>query len=374
MPDISVMVKPVSGLCNMRCSYCFYQDEVAHRAEGMLPCMEEATMKRVVKETLKFAENSCTYLFQGGEPALAGIPFYKKWLEYENRYNVNQVQIHHSIQTNGTLLDDPWYDFLEENHFLTGISLDGIQETHDIHRKDGKGSPTYANVLAAVEQCRRRGIDYNILTVVTNELASQAEAVYRFYKEQGFEYQQYIACLDPLDKKSGSCHGFLNPKRYGEFLITIFRLWKADFLRGTPPSIRLFENYLCMLLDMPIESCEQRGICGCQTVIESDGSVYPCDFYALDEYKIGNLMYEDMQTIEKMRRKKQFVETSCNHSDGCKCCKYFLLCRGGCRRHRDITNRKDGNNRFCTSYQMFFDACLSELLQLAEMIKYRHAL
>ncbi len=371
MPDITVMVKPASGLCNMCCKYCFYMDELKHRAECTLSCMSEAVMKKVIMETLQFAENTCTYVFQGGEPTLAGLDFYKKWLEYEKVHNVNQVHIYHSIQTNGLLLDDQWCDFLKENRFLVGISLDGIQELHDEYRRNRSGNGTFQNVIKNIERCKARGIDFNILTVVTNQLALQIEDVYRFYKEQGFQYQQYIACLDPLDMELGQQQYSLQPDIYGEFLIKLFRLWKADFLAGEGVSIRLFENYLCILLGMPIESCEQRGVCGCQTVIEADGSVYPCDFYAIDEYKIGSLAFEDMQSVERRRRQKKFIEASLNHSESCKECRYFRLCRGGCRRHRDGVGDLQGHNIFCSSYRIFFDACLNELLQFAEMLNYK---
>lgn len=371
MPDITVMVKPASGLCNMHCKYCFYMDELGHRAERILSCMSEVVMERVIMETLQFSENTCTYVFQGGEPTLAGLDFYRKWLEYEERYNVNHVRIYHSIQTNGLLLDDQWCDFLKENHFLTGISLDGVQKLHDEYRKDRAGYGTFERVLENIERCKTRGIDFNILTVVTNQLALQIEDVYRFYKEQGFKYQQYIACLDPLDMEPGQQQYSLHPDRYGEFLIKLFRMWKADLMSGEPVSIRFFENCLCMLLGMPVESCEQRGICGCQTVIEWEGSVYPCDFYALDEYKLGNLAFEDMQSVEKTRRQRRFVETSLNHSEKCKGCRYFRLCRGGCRRHRDVPGDRYGHNIFCSSYKAFFDTCLDEMLQLAEILRNR---
>ena len=369
MPDITVMVKPASGLCNMRCEYCFYMDELEHRAECKLSCMSEKVMERVIKETLQFAENTCTYVFQGGEPTLTGLEFYKKWITYEKKYNVNQVHIYHSIQTNGYMLDDQWCDFLKEHHFLVGISLDGTQRLHDQYRRDRTGEGTFERVMKSIERCKAREIDFNILTVVTSQLASEIEEVYRFYKEQGFGYQQYIACLDPLDREQGRQQYSLQPDMYGEFLIKLFRMWKADLLAGTPVSIRLFENYLCMLLGMRVESCEQRGVCGCQTVIEADGSVYPCDFYALDEYQIGNLAYEDLQSVEKRRREKKFIETSLNHSESCKKCKYFRLCRGGCRRHRDRGEELYGQNIFCDSYKLFFDHCLNELIQLAEILK-----
>lgn len=199
---------------------------------------------------------------------------------------------------------------------------------------------------------------------VTKKTAAKIHRIYESYKHQGFVWQQYIACLDPLHAQPGSMDYSLTPEIYGTFLTDLFRLWSIDLQNGSQPYIRQFENYIGILLGYEPECCEQRGICSFQNVVEADGSVYPCDFYVLDEYKLGNLLTDDFAMIEERQRQSSFFEQLKHSSDTCAACKYFFLCRSGCRRHREQPEAAYGQNYFCRSYQMFFDACLPERKKL----------
>lgn len=253
MPNITVMIKPASGLCNIRCDYCFYSDEIQNRESPCLEIMDDEVIDRVVQKTLSFATGHCNYLFQGGEPTLAGISFFEKWLEYEKRYNVNSVKISHSIQTNGYLLNKEWCDFLSKNRFLVGLSIDGIKSTHDLYRKDHSGQGTFENAMNAANLFKNANIEFNILTVVNSKTAPEIQKIYEFYKKQGFIWQQYIACLDPIGVVQGKKEYSLTPKVYGQFLIELFRLWEKDLYQGTQPYIRQFENYIGILMGEPID-------------------------------------------------------------------------------------------------------------------------
>lgn len=365
MPNITVMIKPASGLCNIRCDYCFYSDEIQNRESPCLEIMDYEVIERVLQKTLSFATGHCNYLFQGGEPTLAGISFFEKWLEYEKRYNVNNVEISHSIQTNGYLLNKEWCDFLSKNRFLIGLSIDGIKSTHDLYRKDYSGQGTFENVINSANLLKDANIEFNILTVVNSKTAPEIQKIYEFYKKQGFIWQQYIACLDPIGVDQGKKEYSLKPKVYGQFLIELFKMWEKDFYQGTQPYIRQFENYIGILMGAPIESCEQRGSCSFQTIVEADGSVYPCDFYAMDSYKLGNFLVDTFDNINHQRRIIRFVEQSYNHAESCKNCAYFGICRGGCRRHREQFCEEEGINYFCEAYKMFFDECLSDIKKIA---------
>lgn len=365
MPPISILIKPVSGLCNLRCSYCFYADEMKHRKKSSYGIMSLQTLEQVIKKTLACAESSCSIAFQGGEPTLAGQDFYRSCLEFETKYNINHVQISHSIQTNGFLLDKEWCRFLSENHFLTGLSIDGIKTSHDAYRKDSAGNGTYFHTLHAAELLKQSGADFNILTVVNKKTASKIGRIYESYKKNGFLWQQYIACLDPIGTAYGMQEYSLTPQSYGQFLIDLFRLWAVDFYHGRQPYIRQFENYIGILMGIFPESCEQKGICTVQNVIEADGSVYPCDFYALDEYRLGNLTEDTFKQIQEREAGNLFIRQSLNHTEECQKCPYLPLCRGGCRKHREQTGATSGRNYFCESYKMFFRECLPELKKIA---------
>lgn len=362
MPPLCVMIKPASGLCNMRCGYCFYADEMGKRAKSSYGIMTEETLECTIREILRFAEGECTIAFQGGEPTLAGLPFFEKCLELEERYNVNHVRISHSLQTNGYGLNQEWCRFFASHHFLLGLSIDGILSTHDAYRKDPEGKGTYLKILEAARMLEDAGVDFNVLTVVNRRTAPKIRHIYEQYRKLGFRWQQYIACLDPLGEKPGGQEYSLLPETYGQFLIDLFDLWYLDFREGKAPYIRQFENAIGLLMGHVPESCEQRGTCSSQSVIEADGSVYPCDFYVLDEYRLGNLRVDSFEALAKRRKELRFVESSFNHTPECKQCRYHPVCRGGCRRHRDQPGQE---NYFCRSYRMFYDACLPRMLEIA---------
>lgn len=368
VPPIYVMIKPASGLCNMHCQYCFYADEMQNRQQSLFGIMSEETMNNVIREVLSFAEGSCTIAFQGGEPTLAGLNFFRRCLELEEKYNVNHVRISHSIQTNGYALNEQWCRFLAENHFLVGISLDGIKATHDVYRKNGAGEGTYHRVIESIRMLKKAGVDFNVLTVVNRKTAPRIKEIYESYKKQEIQWQQYIACLDPIGSHQGCERYSLTPAAYGKFLIALFDLWEADLRCGKQPYIRQFENYIGILMGHPPEACEHRGICGLQTIVEADGSVYPCDFYVLDEYKLGNLNEDTLRTIDGRRKELQFVERSAAPAPECKRCPYWGICRGGCCRHREQPDGSIGQNCFCEGYKMFFDARINQLRRIAASI------
>lgn len=369
MPPIHVMIKPASGLCNMRCRYCFYTDEMEKRSQASYGIMSDKTLEAVIREVFRFAEGQCTIAFQGGEPTLAGLDFFKTCLELEKQYNTKKIKVSHALQTNGYALDEQWYSFFAKNDFLIGLSVDGIKATHDAYRKDAQGRDTYFRILEKAQGMKQAGVEFNILTVVNGKTAPRIRRIYETYRKLGFSWQQYIACLDPIQEKQGQQEYSLTPQMYGRFLIDLFELWELDLRQGKQPYIRQFENYIGILLGQAPESCEQRGVCSFQNVVEADGSVYPCDFYVLDDYRLGNLNTDSFETIEQRRKELRFVENSMNHPETCKGCRYFAVCRGGCRRHREQPGTKQGENYFCESYRMFFDACLPRMQEIAAWLR-----
>lgn len=371
MPPIHVMIKPASGLCNMRCEYCFYADEMKKRNRTDYGIMSPQTLENTVRRALDFAEGSCTIAFQGGEPTLAGLDFYRRLLELEEKYNTKKLFISHALQTNGYVLDREWCGFLAENRFLVGLSVDGVRATHDAYRKDSQGRDTYFRVLDAAGLLKEAGADFNVLTVVNARTAPKIRRIYEQYRKLGFRWQQYIACLDPLGETGKAREYSLKPEAYGQFLIDLFDLWYLDLQKGEQPYIRQFENYVGILLGQQPESCEQRGVCSCQCIVEADGSVYPCDFYCLDEYRLGNFNEDSVETILGRAEETGFLKNSASHAETCRQCPYYFICRRGCRRHRDheaLTGCAEGENYFCRSYRMFFDACLGRLRETAEMV------
>lgn len=365
MPPIQVMIKPASGNCNMRCKYCFYKDISEKRENPSYGMMSRETLCNIVKKVLLYAELECSFVFQGGEPTLVGIGFYEYLIDLVKTYNIHGLKVNYALQTNGYATNEEWARFFGENNFLIGLSLDGTKRNHDLNRINIQGEGTFLNVLKAADLFKKHKVDFNILTVVTKDTANNISAIYQAYKKYGFNYQQYIPCLDPLGEERGKNEYSLNPTDYGMFLKELFDLWYQDVMKGEYSSIRYFDNLLTMLQGYPPESCSMRGKCSEQTVIEADGSVYPCDFYVLDAYRIGNLNEDTFEDINKKREKSGFIQTSMQINEDCLKCKWSSICRGGCRRDREpVSGDQMLKSYFCSAYQVFFPYAIERLIKI----------
>ena len=386
MRAISVMIKPASGLCNMRCDYCFYCDEAAKREQESYGLMTEATLKNVIRRTLTQVTDHYTLSFQGGEPTLRGLEFFKQAVAYTRQYNLNGARVQFALQTNGYALTEEWARFFAENGFLIGVSVDGTRLIHDRYRhpaakkeaekaapkstaEPGGSGGTFDRVLASIRLLEKYGVEYNILTVVHRMTAENIREIYAFYRKQGWDYLQFIPCLDPLGEKPGQKEYSLLPETYGRFLTDLFGLWYEDYKKNRMPYIRHFENYLGMTMGYRPEACDLRGHCGLQYVVEADGSVYPCDFYMLDEWKLGNFNTDRLDAVDEMRHKKRFLERSDELHEDCRSCEWLSMCRGGCFRCRtgipDTAFPERQRNYFCEGFRMFFASCSEKLRELA---------
>lgn len=365
MEPINLLIKPASGNCNMRCKYCFYVDEMENRETYSYGRMSLDTLEAVIKKSLAYAKDYCMIAFQGGEPTLVGLDFYKKVVEFAEKYNRNHCKIEYSLQTNGYLLDEAWAQFFAKNGFLIGISMDGNEEVHNHYRVDKDGAGTHERVQQAIELLKKYNVEFNILTVVTKELAANAAKVYRFYKRKKYKYQQYIECLDPLECEKER-YG-LTAEDYLQFLKDLFDEWYQDMIQGRYVYIRYFENLIMMLAGRTPESCTLRGQCGKQWVIEADASVYPCDFYAMDEWKLGNLLEDDMEKIEQERKRIGFLQKAAQFPKECQECRWFGLCHNGCKRNCiEGSGNAQGKNRFCKAYAGFLEYAYPRLVRVAK--------
>lgn len=364
MPPLSVMVKPVSGACNMRCTYCFYNDEMAHRQTAAYAPMDSVTAEALIRRAFIYADGSVSFAFQGGEPTLAGADFYRLWLQLERKYNTRGIHVQHAIQTNGLSLDEALLNILCDGGFLAGVSVDGTQAIHDARRLDPKGQGTYQQVQQTLASFRRRGLEYNILCVVDQKIAAQPKAVYEALKPHG--YLQFIPCMDGLDGTFSP--DSLTSQAYGAFLCQIFNEYEQDYRSNRMVSVRLFDNWIAMLKGYPPEACNLRGRCSSNFLIESNGNAYPCDFYGLDEWLLGNITKSSFFRLESSSKKKLFYETSMYTDSACKECEWLPLCRGGCRREREpLVSGLPRRFRLCEGHKMFFESCYDRLAALAKL-------
>ena len=369
MPALSLLIKPASGNCNMRCRYCFYADELDNREIRSYGKMSVDTMHTIVEKAMEYGDYECTIAFQGGEPTLAGLDFYWDLVAYVTAHeNPKKLKIHYALQTNGYLINEEWAAFLGENHFLVGVSLDGLKEIHDRYRLDAAGKGTYQRVISAIRLLEKHQVEYNILTVVTAATARNGQKIYNYFKKNHFGYQQYIECLDPIGEEPGQHEYSLTPEKYGEFLKSMFDAWYLDMRSGTYVYNRYFENLMMIMAGQQPESCNMRGVCGKQWVFEADGSVYPCDFYALDQWRLGNIQENSFEEMDEKRDGLGFIQWSMRQQEDCQKCRWFGLCRNGCRRNREpVTAEHTNRNYFCKSYQMFFEYAYPRLEEIYQL-------
>lgn len=223
--------------------------------------------------------------------------------------------------------------------------------------------------MRSIEILKDHQVDFNILTVVTGSSAKKAKRLYEFFKKNGLSYQQYIECLNPIGDRT--IHDYtLTPDRYEKFLKDMFDCWYQDITGGTYVYNRYFENLLQILNRQHPESCNMYGICSRQWVSEADGSIYPCDFYCLDEWKLGNIKENTFSEMDLKRDQLGFIEASMPVPEDCKGCKWYALCRNGCRRHRESPTEQN-KNYFCSAYKGFFEYAYPRLVQAYQIMKKR---
>ncbi len=365
MPPVNILIKPVSSACNMSCTYCFYRDVSAKRSCAYTGALSLERMEQIIVSAMAYAQGDCTFAFQGGEPTLAGLDFYREVLLLEQRHRRPSVQIHNTIQTNGLCIDEAWARFFAENDFLVGLSLDGPPELHDRNRRGADGGGTCRQVLRTAQLFDRFQVPYNILCVVTGQNARSIQRIYNFYKKQHFQWLQFIPCLEPLDQEPGLEAYHLSCEAYGDFLIRIFDLWLQDLRRGVYVSVRHLDNWLSILLGEPPEACNMTGHCSVQYVIEGDGGIYPCDFYVLDQWRLGTVGQSSFAEMQRCETARRFVDVSLQVPEQCRTCPIYPICRNGCRRDR---LGPSGQNRFCGAYRRFFEERARELEEATALI------
>lgn len=357
MKNLTLLIKPAAGLCNLRCGYCFYRAASSGRENAV---MRRETADMLIQRIGEYRPTEVSVIFQGGEPTLAGLDFFAHFVR-EMAARV-PARAHYAIQTNGLLIDRAFTRFFKEHDFLVGVSLDGNRKTNDRYRVDAQGESVLPRVLGAIRLLKEAGVDYNILSVVDDENAKDVDATFAYFKKHGFSNVQFIPCVDEGGGVRLSCDA------YEAFLKRSFDLWYADFTPERFTEIRHLSNYIDILAGYPPENCAMCGVCGGYFVVEANGDLYPCDFYCKEAWRLGSVF--DEAPFAPGEKQRAFVAASYRIHAHCKGCKYYALCRGGCRRDRtdDLTK-----NKFCRAYYHFFEYAADRLLEVTEALIQRAA-
>ena len=368
-----VMAKPVASACNLSCSYCYYRQR-----SDMAPArrMDRAVLETFIRGTLEAqaAAPQITFGWQGGEPTLAGIDFFREALALQERWRPPGMRIVNTLQTNATLLDEGWAAFLREHGFLVGVSLDGPARLHDPLR----GRASQARVLRALERLQRRGVEFNTLTVVHRLNWRHGREVYRFLRRIGVRHMQFIPLVERL-APGGALAGprahdaplplapwSAPPEGYGQFLCDVFDDWLARDV-GTI-FVQAFEEHAAVLAGMPSQLCVFSPDCRSTPMLEANGDLYSCDHYAYPDWRLGNILETPLGELARSARQAAFggAKTGALPAD-CRACAFLAACCGGCPKHRfvDAAARAPANNYLCASYRRFFAHSTPALARIA---------
>ena len=328
--------------------------------------MQDDVLEATIKNSLHQAPSGFSFIWQGGEPLLAGLPFFERAVALQKEYSGDTRAVSNAIQTNGTLLDDEWISFFKKNDFLVGISLDGAQHAHDAHRLDAEGQGTWSIVAANAKKCLDAGVATNILSCVTDYSAKCPEETYEYLTREGFNYLQFIPVIEK--DASGKATSFsVSPKAYGKFLCRLFDRWYKDFKNGTPTtSIRQFETLFFTLMGHTGIECGIQKTCGSYLAIEHTGDVYPCDFFVDPAHKRGNVLEHDLHLLVNGKMQRLFGGAKAQISTKCKKCRWIKYCNGGCLKDRRNNPNGFDQNYFCASMKMFLPHAMPKLRELAK--------
>jgi uncharacterized protein len=348
----SLLIKPASAVCNIDCTYCFYLDRDADPYKA-LPGrrMTLETLERLVDTYLFYSYPQSTFAFQGGEPTLAGLPFFEKLVEYQQRCGRNGQEVSNSIQTNGLLIDDAWCALFKQYRWLVGISMDGTEAMHDLYRLSRQGKGTWQQVMRAVECLQKNRVEFNVLCVVSRANVAKPKELYGFFRKLGVEHIQYIP-LSEFDGLGQPMPFTITPEEYGRFLCETFDAWWPDRRRM---HIRYFENIAEALAGQRPGTCTMHETCDSYVVVEYNGDVYPCDFFVEQAWKLGNVNLDSWSEIARRQRRYQFAANKTILHPECQVCEYRSICHGGCPKHRhDQRGEFADLDYFCAAYKMIF--------------------
>lgn len=366
----SLLIKPSGPDCNLDCTYCFYLDKSELFSETKIHRMPVKVLEEIIKQALQQGPHQISFGWQGGEPTLMGLSFFRKAVEFQEKYGDGKI-VGNGFQTNGILLNQEWANFFVKYNFLVGLSLDGPEHIHDHYRLNKKGKGTWKKVSDKAKMLLDSGVDTNALIVVNDYSVNFPEEIYEYHKTLGLNYLQFIPCVEADPSSNGKAASFsVSAEKYGEFLNEIFDLWYSDIHNGiASTSVRYFDSVFHNYVGLEAPECTLAEVCGSYLVVEHNGDVYTCDFFVEDNWKLGNVLTHHLDDILNSPRQTEFGNLKAELPEECKTCEWLKKCRGGCTkdRIRDVSDK--GSNHFCLSYKTFFEHADKKLTELATQWK-----
>jgi uncharacterized protein len=365
----SLLIKPASADCNLRCEYCFYLDRSNLYPQTAVHRMPAEVLERLVKTYLATPQQVYSFVWQGGEPLLMGSPFYERVTDFQMAYARRGAEVSNAIQTNGMMLTDRLARHFRACRFLTGISLDGPETLHDGARKDAAGNGSHKKVLEGIECLKRNQAEFNILTLVSSNNVAHPIEVYDYLVHViGAKFLQFIECVE-LDGQGSAAPYCVTAEEWGSFLCAVFDRWYEKDTRTI--SVRLFDTVIAKMVTGQDICCTSGLDCRQYFVVEYNGDVYPCDFHVLPELKLGNILTHTWDEMAESDAFKAFGERKRLTHAACGSCPYFTFCAGDCPKNR--VGHSGGSatslSYLCAGWKRFFEHALPRLEALAETVK-----
>ncbi len=379
-PAFHLLTKPTGAVCNLDCKYCFFlSKEMLY--PGSRFRMADELLEEYIKQYIEAQQvPQVTIAWQGGEPTLMGLDFFRRSIEYVNKYKKPGMTVEHTIQTNGTKLDDEWCEFFHEHKFLVGLSVDGPRELNDAYRVDKGGKGTFDQVMRGLSYLKKHNVEFNILTTVHAANADYPLEVYRFFRDElGAKFIQFIPIVE-RDNATGFQEGnqvtdrSVKAEQYGKFLIEIFDEWVRRDVGEV--FVQMFDVALGAWVGQPGAVCVFAPTCGNALALEHNGDLYACDHFVEPDYLLGNIKEEHMIDLIASDKQRKFGQDKLDTlPQYCLECEVRFACHGGCPKNRFI-NTPDGDpglNYLCAGYRAFFNHVDRPMKIMATLLRQNRA-
>ncbi len=376
-----VMVKPRGPICNLDCKYCYFLQKESMAPKGDKFRMGDDLLENYIRQYIEAQQTQEVSLaWQGGEPTLMGLDFFKRVVELEKKYQKPNTRIANALQTNGVLLNDEWCEFFKANDFLIGISIDGPKELHDAYRVDKGGKPTFDKVMHGLNFLKKHGVEFNVLTTVHAANGNHPKEVYTFLRDVAeTTFMQFIPIVE-RDNETGYQEGHkvtprsVTARQYGEFLMGIFDEWiKRDVGQRY---VQIFDEALGAWSGYEPSLCIFRETCGNALALGHDGDLFSCDHFVEPNYKLGNIQEKTLQEMVSSEEQRRFGQDKKDTLPRyCRECEVRFMCNGGCPKNRIIKtpDGEEGLNYLCAGYKAFFNYIDVPMRFMANELRHRRA-